>query len=114
MNRLILVCTIVCSIGSTPVNGQIEASSHGGTIRKFVVPPGGPGSSYAKAVVITASDDTSGIGSEYRYLSAHFPGSKPINHGREFYTKRTYDIITFTTPDSQKRALYFEYHIHRQ
>src|SRR5207248_6979662 len=100
---------IITLLGSDTVNAQFAAQSTGGTVRRqFGDSKAGPGSSYRKAIPIHSSDYTSGVNSEYRYLAAHFPGAKPVNHGREYYTKRTYDVITFVTSDGQRRALYFE------
>jgi hypothetical protein len=111
MNRITVLCVVVfwflCA--STYGQGPITAN---GTLRKST-PPGGPGSSYANAVTIYASDANSGVASEYQYLSAHFPGSKPINHSREYYTNRKYDVLTFATPDGKTRRLYFDYRISR-
>ena len=113
MKHFLMLGMIVSLIATGTTRGQEIGVSSGGTTRTFVTPPGGPGSSYHKAIIIEGRDETSGIQSEYVYLQRHFPGCKAINHKREFYTKRTYDIITFTTPAGEKRALYFEYVVHR-
>jgi hypothetical protein len=113
MKHLVLLYAITSLIASGATSGQEIGISSGGTTRTFVTPPGGPGSSYRKAIIIEGRDDTSAIPSEYAYLQRYFPGCKAINHKREFYTKRTYDIITFTTPNGEKRALFFEYVMHR-
>src|SRR5437868_3439502 len=114
MNRIIIlllwvaVCCLVCWSSGDAQNG-ITAN---GTLRPGI-PAGGPGSSYTKAVPIYARDGASGVPSEYRYLSAHFPGSKPINHNREFYTDRMYDVLTFATVDGKTSRLIFDYRIHK-
>jgi hypothetical protein len=91
--------------------GQMGITA-GGTTRKFATPPGGPGSSYAKAIPIHAPDWNSGIKTEYNYVQKHFPNAKAVNHGREWYTNKTYDVITLTMPDGTKRVLYFRYWKH--
>jgi len=111
MNRTALLCFIVSWFVCMSGYGQ-GAITANGTLRKSA-PRGGPGSSYANAVTIYASDANSGVASEYRYLSAHFPGSKPINHSREYYTNRKYDVLTFATPDGKTSRLYFDYRISR-
>jgi len=114
MNRLaLLLCGALCGIAVIPLSAQMEIQT-GGTIRKLNAPPGGPGSSYQRAIPITASDERSGVPSEYAYLAKNFPGSKPINHSREWYTGRRYDVITFTTSGGQKRNLFFAYKVYRQ
>src|SRR5690242_1865873 len=101
------ICCLICSLTS----GQSGVTSNG-TLRKSVSGPGGPGSSYKNALIIYAPDESSGINSEYRFLSAHFPGAKAISRSREYYTRTTYDVITFVAADGNKRALYFDYRIH--
>jgi hypothetical protein len=113
MNRLLILCLPLCCLAVIPLSAQMGMTT-GGTVRKLYAPPGGPGSSYQRAIPITAPDETSGVKSEYAYLTKNFPGSKPINHSRESYTGRTYDVITFTTSGGQKRTVFFTYMIHRQ
>ena len=90
-------------------HGQIGVFSKGATTRKVENSSGGPGSSYKKAVPIHAADWKSGVASEYSYIQTHFPGCKALNHAREFYTDKTFDVITFTASDGVKRAVYFRY-----
>src|SRR5437868_14287627 len=113
INRSLSLCAALCWLAVVSLNAQTEIQS-GGTIRKANSPPGGPGSSYQRAIPITAMDATSGIKSGYAYLARSFPGSKAINHSREVYTGRRYDVITFTTSGGQTRILFFAYAIHRQ
>ena len=108
MKKYLLFWTVCCWLLAAAANGQMSIPT-GGTTRKYATPPGGPGSSYAKAIPIHAPDWKSGVNAEYNYLRTHFPSSKAVNHAREFYTDKTYDVITFTTSDGTRRALYFRY-----
>ena len=109
MNVLLPVLLIgLLFLGGTACGQGI---SNGGTRRTVFRERGGKGSSYTKAIVIHARDWESGIPKEYQYLSSHFPGSKSISHTRQLYTHYTYDIVTFTTADGKKRALYFSYRV---
>jgi hypothetical protein len=110
MKRFLLVYIIGSVIASGVTSGQ--GVSAGGTTRKFVGTE--KGASFANPIVIYVSNEKSGVASEYNYLSVHFPGSKPINHTRQFATNRTYDIITFTAADGKRRLLYFDYRIHSE
>ena len=112
MKRLVLLSIIGSVIASGSANGQFGVSSPGGTTRKFAAARGALGSSYDKAITIEARDETSGVKSEYAYMQRHFPNCKPINHVREYYHKKTYDIIIFTGPDGKKGAVYFKYLTH--
>lgn len=104
---LILFClALVCA----SVNAQSIPT--GGTTRKYATPPGGPGSSYNKAISIHAPDWNSGIKAEYAYVQKHFPSCKAVKHSREWYTDKTYDVISFTTPEGTTRAVYFRYWKH--
>src|SRR3954467_5843773 len=108
MKHIIYLSLSLTLLGAFPINAQIGIES-GGTTRTFINPPGGPGSSYNRAIVIHGSKSNNGISSEYSYLATHFPGSKPLSLSPEYYTKRAYHILTFLTPSGQRRALYFEY-----
>ena len=99
---------LICLFGVLHANAQFTIRS-GGTTRKYATPPGGPGSSYAKAISIHSADWTSGIKTEYSYVRTHFPKCTAVKHSREWYTDKTYDVITFTMPDGTTKALYFRY-----
>ena len=107
MKNVILLSLAFTLPSTVPMSAQIGISS-GGTTRTFVTPPGGPGSSYNKAISIHGTKKDTGVHAEYAYLASHFPGAKPLHHSREFYTYRMYDVITFQTAAGQKRALYFQ------
>lgn len=111
MKRYLLFCTLGCLLAVPAASAQIGINSRG-TTRKFATPPGGPGSSYNKAISIHAPDWTSGVNTEYNYVRAHFPKCKALKHSREWYTDKTYDVITFLMPDGTTRALYFRYWKH--
>ena len=111
MSRLLILA--LCSFIVTGASAQMEIPT-GGTIRKTNAPPGGPGSSYQRALPITARDQTSGVRTEYAILAKTYPGSKPTNHSREYYTGRRYDVITFTTAGGEKRWMYFRYTVSNQ
>lgn len=96
---------------ASTAHGQMGVTN-GGTTRKFVSVTGGNGSSFGKAIVIHAHDWTSGVDTEYAYVSSHFPGAKVVNFSRQYSLRTTYDIITFTTRDGKTQVLYFDYRKH--
>jgi hypothetical protein len=110
--RRVLLPFAICLLSAVSVaDAQIGITAHG-TTRKYVTPPGGPGSSYQKAIIIHSPDWSSGVNSEFNYVQSHFPGCKIVNHSREYYTGKTYDIITFTARDGTRGAMYFNYRKH--
>src|SRR5689334_3170624 len=110
--RTLLLFFVFCLLApAVVVDAQIGITAHG-TTRTYTTPPGGPGSSYQKAIVIHSTDWSSGVNTEYNYVQSHFPGCKIVNHAREFYTGKTYDIITFMSRDGAKAAMYFNYRKH--
>ena len=109
---LLLFCALCLLLVVNAAQGQIGVFSKGATNRKVEKSGGGPGSTYNKAISIHAADWKSGVATEYSYIQTHFPGSKALNHAREYYTDKTFDVITFTTADGVKRAVYFRYWKH--
>src|SRR3954451_13447232 len=111
MRRLLLPFAICLLSAVAVAEAQIGITAHG-TTRKYATPPGGPGSSYQKAIIIHSADWSSGVNTEYHYVQSHFPGCKIVNHARESYTGRTYDIVRFTGRDGSTAAMYFDYRKH--
>ena len=111
MRHLLIPFAIVLLSAVSVAEAQIGITANG-TTRKYATPPGGPGSSYQKAIIIQSADWTSGLTNEYNYVQSHFPGCKIVNHSREYYTGRTYDIISFTARDGSRGAMYFNYRKH--
>jgi hypothetical protein len=69
---------------------------------------GGDGSSFAKAIVIKAPDEVSGLNAEYTYISIHYGRYEKVIQGLSLMKERTFDIITFKTSDGKKHTLYFD------
>jgi|1185.fasta_scaffold58477_2 hypothetical protein len=111
MKRMLLLLPLFLSLCAGVAEAQIGITAHG-TTRKYATPPGGPGSSYQKAIIIHSADWSSGVNTEYHYVQSHFPGCKIVNHARESYTGRTYDIVRFTGRDGSTAAMYFDYRKH--
>ena len=69
---------------------------------------GGDGSSVAKAVVILGATESTGVGAEYDWLDAHFPGWKLSDQSLLNRDGRAYDVMNFTLPDGSKHSIYFD------
>jgi hypothetical protein len=70
---------------------------------------GGDGSSIEKAVVITASSETTGYRAAYIWLHEHFPGSRLQREGFAYDDAGTYYTeITIVTADGKSRTVCFE------
>jgi hypothetical protein len=101
-----LVCTIVCLTNN--VNASEEVYFRASPGKRVKIGGGGNGTSYRRAILVHAPSGANPVGPEYDYVMSHFPACKVVRHQREYYTSRTYDIITFTLPDGATRALFFE------
>jgi hypothetical protein len=93
---------------TSPVTASEEVYFRASPGKKVKIGGGGNGTSYRRAILVHAPAGANPIGPEYDYVIAHFRGCKVVKHQREFYTTRTYDIITFTSADGATRALFFE------
>lgn len=66
------------------------------------------GSSYEKAIVITATSETTGIHAEYAWLDKKYPGNKRGGQSLTYHDKKPYDIIKVTTTDGKAVDTYFD------
>ena len=69
---------------------------------------GGNGSSYKTAIVVHASDEKSGVHSEYEYIRAHYPGAQFRGQVLALENGKSYDVMTFLDGSGKKRVLYFD------
>jgi hypothetical protein len=69
---------------------------------------GGVGSSYAAAIIVPATNETTGGRWEYAYIRAHYPGSKFMYQAVGSHGGKPYDIMTFRTVDGKQHRLYFD------
>jgi hypothetical protein len=76
--------------------------------KKVSIGGGGNGTSYRKAILVHTPAGANPVGREYEYVMSRFPTCKVTKYQREFYTSRTYDILTFVAPDGATRALFFQ------
>ena len=102
-----IILSIVLPL-TTITRGSEEVYFRASPGKKVKFGGGGNGTSYRKAILVHAPPGSNPVGPEYDYVMSHFRGCKVVKHSREFYTSRTYDIISFTTPDGATRALFFQ------
>src|SRR5205823_11067912 len=102
----IVVSTVVCLTNIATATEEVYFRASPG--KKVTLGGGGNGTSYRKAILVHAPSGSNPVGAEYEYVVSHFRGCKIVKHQREFYTSRTYDIITFTSADGATRALFFQ------
>ena len=69
---------------------------------------GGDGSSFARAIVVHARGELSGVPAEYAYIRARYPGYRFIMQQLVFHGRRSYDLMTFKSADGKKHLLYFD------
>jgi hypothetical protein len=96
---------VACLTNSAGASEEVYFRASPGKKVKFG--GGGNGTSYRKAILVHAPAGSNPVGPEYDYVMSHFRGCKIVKHQREFYTFKTYDIISFATSDGATRALFF-------
>ncbi|SRR5579871_583748 len=71
---------------------------------------GGDGLSKKTAVVLTSKGEVAGIRSEYAWISAHYPGSKPLTQALTPWDNdgRRFDRITVRTTSGKSLVLWFD------
>src|SRR5438552_15964034 len=104
--RLYIVLSIVFFL-TNKVGASEEVYFRASPGKRVTIGGGGNGTSYRKAILVHAPAGSNPVGPEYDYVLSHFRGCKVVKHQREFYTFKTYDIISFTTSDGATRALFF-------
>lgn len=66
------------------------------------------GSSFEKAIVITATGEGAGIQAEYAWLDKKYPGNKRGGQSLVYHDKKPFDIIKVTTADGKPVNTYFD------
>jgi hypothetical protein len=66
------------------------------------------GSSFAKAIVITAPNEAVGVNEEYIYLGQQFPGYKESGQALEQSAYKSYDVVTITNASGETKTVYFD------
>lgn len=94
-------------------DGKWELRTYSKAAPGGVKPPspsyaGGDGSSFERAVIVTAATEDAGVDAEHVYLDRHFPGSKRESQAFVNREKRVFDILRFTDKTGQKRTIYFD------
>lgn len=66
------------------------------------------GSSYEKAIIINAKNESEGVSAEYAWLRQHYKGYSSKGQSLNFYEKKPYDVITILTVDGIEKKIYFD------
>lgn len=69
---------------------------------------GRDGSSYKKAIIIIASNDTAGAAQESEWIRARYPGYRMGKQSTSFYNDKSYDVVHFTDAHDVKHTVYFD------
>jgi hypothetical protein len=67
-----------------------------------------PGSSYATAIRVPATNEHAGIRWERSYLASHYRGARFAGQRLGNHAGRVYDIMTIVTPDGKQQSVYFD------
>lgn len=75
---------------------------------KIVSGPEADGSSYEKAIVITAGSEGIGVQAEYDYLAKTYPGYKKGGQSLNNKDGKAYDVLHITLADGSAKNVYFD------
>ena len=98
----ILLCclvTVVAAAQSTAQNAEAAATA-GQESRD--------GSSYDKAIIVVANNDTAGAAQESEWIRERYPGYRMGKQSTSFYRGKAYDIVRFTDAHGVKHKVYFD------
>jgi hypothetical protein len=65
------------------------------------------GSSYAKAIIIRETSETTGVAAEYKWLREHYPGYKMRSQSLSQHDGKPYDILKIKWKH-KKMSVYFD------
>jgi hypothetical protein len=103
--RRLLIALLCCSAAvcamsqSTPPRADAAATAE---------QEGRDGSSYSKAIVIIASNDTAGAAQESEWIRARYPGYRMGKQSTSFHGDRSFDVVHFTDAHGVKHTVYFD------
>lgn len=66
------------------------------------------GSSFEKAIVLSAKSESTGVNAEYVYLRKVYPGYKLIQQSLSHKNKKAYDVMSIETANGDKKDVYFD------
>ena len=66
------------------------------------------GSSFEKAVIIDAKNETTGVDAEYVWLKENYPGYKTLSQSLNHSNSKPFDIINIQTSTGEKKKVYFD------
>ena len=66
------------------------------------------GHSFETAIVINASNESTGVAAEYAWIRAHLPGSRPAGQAVLNHAGKMYDLIHVKLPNGSMRDVYFD------
>lgn len=96
---LIFAFSIVgCSITKTTSDNQNSTS----------VSSEQDGSSFEKAIVIEASNESEGVSAEYAWLRKNYPDCKLNRQSLVNHNKKPYDLMEITTSEGTEKTIYFD------
>jgi hypothetical protein len=99
---IVLLCcwaTVFAIAQSTPQKADAAATAE---------QAGRDGSSYKKAILVIADNDTAGAAQESEWIRARYPGYRMGKQSTSFYDGKSYDIVRFTDAHGVKHTVYFD------
>jgi hypothetical protein len=105
--KKIIVCIVLITISSCSTSKKTASSS---VESKEVVKSKSEndGSTIEKAIVIKASDESTGVRAEYVMLGKMYPNFKMKSQGTTSKGSKNYDIMSIITADGTQKVIYFD------
>lgn len=104
--RLFSLLTLICTLLTFSSCHHHKSAAGSGTHAK--VEGEGGGTSFADAVVINETSETTGVAAEYDWLKVHYPGYTTLKQSLVYNEGKPYDIIEIKTADGKKEKVYFD------
>ncbi|MFT3843599.1 MAG: hypothetical protein QM725_00980 [Lacibacter sp.] len=108
-NRLLILLILAMTITSCVSSKKSASKQLPTTTFPAAVPkPTDDGLSYATAIVITETSETTGVKAEYKWIKEHYSNYTIKGQQLSYKDKKPYDIITISLESGKELSLYFD------
>ena len=108
IKQFCLIATIILTTACASTKKTLPAFGKTNSYPTAMPKPTDDGLSYATAIVITETSESTGPHAEYLWIKQHYSNYKVKGQSLVFENKKPYDIIAITFSDDKKLDLYFD------